>query len=67
MPQSDPSTERRCAVDLESLLVSLYVLMDDWWQERHHGEAEGKRRPVRPASFSVSEVLTLAILSQWPR
>ena len=51
-------------MDLESLLVSLYVLVDDWWREEH---PPGPRRPGRPPSLSPSEVLTLAILSQWPR
>jgi hypothetical protein len=48
-------------VDLESLLVSLYVLVDDWWQEEHPA---APRRLGRPPSFSSSEILTLAILSQ---
>jgi hypothetical protein len=51
-------------VDLDSFLVSLYVLVDDWWQA-DHGRAP--RRLGRPALLSDSEVLTLAILSQWPR
>lgn len=51
-------------MDLESLLVSLYVLVDDWWREEH---SQSLRRPGRPTSLSSSEVLTLAILSQWPR
>jgi hypothetical protein len=51
-------------VDLDSFLVSLYVLVDDWWRERHQ---PATRKPGRPASLSGSEVLTLAILAQWPR
>ncbi len=51
-------------MDLECLLVSLYVLVDDWWQEEH---PPAPRRPGRPPALSQSEVLTLAILSQWPR
>ena len=51
-------------MDLERLLVSLYVLVDDWWQEEH---PPTPRRPGRPPALSQSEVLTLAILSQWPR
>src|SRR3712207_8784070 len=51
-------------MDLESLLVSLYVLVDDWWEEEHPTPA---RRPGRPPSLSPSEVLTLAVVSQWPR
>jgi DDE family transposase len=51
-------------VDLESLLVSLYVLVDDWWQRTH---PPAPRKPGRPPSLSASEVLTLAVLSQWPR
>jgi hypothetical protein len=51
-------------VDLDSFLVSLYVLVDDWWRERYPPAA---RKPGRPALLSESEVLTLAILAQWPR
>jgi Transposase DDE domain len=51
-------------VDLETMLVSLYVLVDDWWERAH---PPSPRKPGRPPSLSASEVLTLAILSQWPR
>lgn len=51
-------------MDLETLLVSLYVLVDDWWRKRHPPAPRG---PGRPPSLSEEEVLTLAILSQWPR
>jgi hypothetical protein len=51
-------------MDLDSFLVSLYVLVDDWWQERH---PYSPRKPGRPALLSDPEVLTLAILAQWPR
>jgi hypothetical protein len=52
-------------VDLDSFLVSLYVLVDDRWKADHPSRAP--RKPGRPALLSESEVLTLAILSQWPR
>jgi hypothetical protein len=51
-------------MDLDSFLVSLYVLVDDWWKADH------ARRPPktgRPALLSDPEVITLAILAQWPR
>jgi hypothetical protein len=51
-------------MDLDSFLVSLYVLVDDWWQERH---PYSPRKPGRPALLSDPEVLTLAIFAQWPR
>lgn len=51
-------------MDLENFLVSLYVSVDDWWRELHESAVPG---PGRPASLSDGEVLTLAILSQWPR
>jgi hypothetical protein len=51
-------------VDLETLLVSLYYLVDEWWQRTH---ALAPRKPGRPPLLSPSEVLTLAILSHWPR
>jgi hypothetical protein len=51
-------------MDLDSFLVTLYVLVDDWWQEHHPSSA---RKPGRPALLSDPEVITLAILAQWPR
>jgi hypothetical protein len=51
-------------VDLDSFLVSLYVQIDDWWKADH---PSATRRPGRPALLSDPEVLTLAILAQWPR
>ena len=51
-------------MDLETLPISLYVQVDDWWQREH---SSTPRRPGRPPSLSGAEVLTLAILSQWPR
>ena len=35
-------------MDLDSFLVSLYILVDDWWQE-HHPSSVRKRKPGRPA------------------
>ena len=54
-------------MDLDSFLVSLYVLVDDWWQERHPSSAARKKKPGRPALLTDPEVITLAILAQWPR
>ena len=51
-------------MDLDSFLVSLYVQIDDWWKAKHPSAI---RRPGRPALLSDPEVLTLAILAQWPR
>lgn len=51
-------------MQLEDFLVSLYVLVDDWWQQNH---SPAPRGPGRPPSLSQSEVLTLAVLAQWPR
>ena len=49
---------------LDSFLVSLYVLVDDWWQVGH---GRAPRRPGRPALLTDPELITLAILAQWPR
>lgn len=46
------------------MLVSLYVLVDDWWERAHPASP---RKLGRPPSLSEAEVLTLAILAQWPR
>lgn len=51
-------------MDLDSFLVSLYVSVDDWWRASH---TSAPCRPGRPALLADSEVLTLAILAQWPR
>ena len=51
-------------MDLELLLVSIYVLVDEWWREKH---PPTPRKPGRPPSLTASEVLTLAVLAQWPR
>ena len=51
-------------LDLDSFLVSLYVLVDDWWKASRSCDTP---RPGRPALLADSEVLTLAILCQWPR
>ena len=51
-------------MDLDSFLTSLYVSIDDWWQAHHLLTA---RKLGRPALLADSEVLTLAILAQWPR
>src|SRR5215204_1211713 len=52
------------AMDLDSFLVSLYVLVDDWWKLDHASE---QPKTGRPALLSDPEVITLAILAQWPR
>jgi hypothetical protein len=52
-------------MDLETFLISLFVLVDDWVSDVR--PREPKRRPGRPTFLSDGEVLTLAILSQWPR
>lgn len=51
-------------MQLEDFLVSLYVLVDDWWQQSHLPVPRG---PGRLPSLSQSEVLTLTVLAQWPR
>src|ERR687889_2338750 len=51
-------------LDLDCFLVSLYVLVDDWWKLKHSSEPSGAGRP---ALLTDPEVITLAILAQWPR
>jgi Transposase DDE domain len=51
-------------LDLDSFLVSLYVLVDDWWKLNRSSEPP---KIGRPALLTDPEVLTLAILAQWPR
>jgi hypothetical protein len=52
-------------MDLDSFLVSLYVQIDDWWKLKR--SLEPPTKTGRPALLSDPEVLTLAILAQWPR
>ena len=51
-------------MDLDSFLVSLYVLTEDWWKATHSSDIPGAGRP---SLISEPEILTLAILAQWPR
>ena len=51
-------------LDLDSFLVSLYVLVDDWWKLEHSSKPP---RAGLPALLTDPEVITLAILAQWPR
>ena len=51
-------------MDLETFLVSLYVLVDDLLKAK---QQPSPPRVGRPARLSDAEVLTLAILAQWPR
>jgi Transposase DDE domain len=51
-------------MDLDSFLVSLYVQIEDWWKLKRSLEPP---KIGRPALLSDPEVLTLAILAQWPR
>jgi hypothetical protein len=53
-------------MDFDSFLVSLYVQIDDWWRAKHR-QSPRRRGPGRPSLLCDSEVLTLAILAQWPR
>jgi len=50
-------------LDLDSFLVLLYVLVDDWWKLEHSSEPP---RVGRPALLTDPEVIVLAILVQWP-
>lgn len=51
-------------MDLDSFLVSLYVLTENWRKAAHSPDAPGVGRP---SLISDAEILTLAILAQWPR
>jgi Transposase DDE domain len=51
-------------VDLDSFLVSLYVLTENWWKAIHSSDTP---TAGRPSLISDPEILTLAILAQWPR
>jgi hypothetical protein len=52
-------------MDLDSFLVSLYVLIEDWWKAAHY--FSNAPRVGRPSLISDAEILALAVLAQWPR
>jgi len=49
-------------LDLDTFIIIVYVLVDDWYREHL---APYKSNRGRPARLSDSEMLTLAILSEW--
>jgi hypothetical protein len=49
-------------LDLETFLITLYVLVDTFFKSQ-----PPRRRPGPAASLSVSEVVTLLLLGQWGR
>jgi hypothetical protein len=51
-------------MDLETFLISLYVIVDEWSKRNR---SRPPRRAGRPPLLSDPEVLALAILSHWPR
>ena len=57
------SSERRTnsMIDLETFLTTLYVLVDDFCK----AHVSVPILPGRPASLTISEVVTLSIFSQW--
>lgn len=50
-------------IDIDTFLTILYVMVDDFCKSQW----PGANRPGPAASLSVSEVVTLAIFSQWSR
>jgi hypothetical protein len=57
------SRQRRWQLARDAFLGAVYVLMDAWWQAPG---AAAPRGPGRPAPLRRSEVLTLAVVAQWP-
>lgn len=53
-------------MDLDALLTELYVIVDDWVATRPELQPP-TGRPGRRLHLSTSEVLTLALVQQWPR
>src|SRR5256885_10367459 len=47
------------SIDMVSLLTIIYVLVDDWYQEKGRGYMQGK--PGAKPEFSDSELLTLML------
>jgi hypothetical protein len=51
-------------MDLDSFLVAVDVIVDEWWQAH---DAVALQGPGRPATLSMSEVRTLAVAITFPR
>jgi hypothetical protein len=49
-------------IELDTLIVMIYVFVDDWYREHI---APVKPNRGRPCQFSDSEALTIAIVSEW--
>ncbi|MBI1259620.1 MAG: hypothetical protein GC204_19300 [Chloroflexi bacterium] len=49
-------------MDLDTLLTTVYVLVDDWYKQASVGE---KTAMGNPGQLSDSEVLTLGLVAQW--
>jgi hypothetical protein len=49
-------------IDLDTLIVMIYVFVDEWYQEYIQ---QRKSNRGRPAQCSDSEILALAIVSEW--
>lgn len=49
-------------VELETFIIRIYILVDQWYQQHM---APFKKQRGRPAQFSDSEALTLAVVASW--
>jgi hypothetical protein len=49
-------------LDLDTFIIMIYVFVEEWYQ-KHIAPIKPKRG--RPSEFSDSEMLTVAILSEW--
>jgi hypothetical protein len=51
------------SIDFESLLITIFVLVDDWYQLE--GKFQKGRSPGAKAEMSDSEILTLALIMDY--
>ena len=51
------------SIDLETLIVTIFVLVDDWYQKE--GKALKGKSPGAKAEMSDSEIMTLAIMMDY--
>jgi hypothetical protein len=49
-------------MELETLILTVYVWIDDWCKQQGIGE---RKRRGRPSRMSESEILTLGVVGQW--
>lgn len=51
------------SIDIETILTTIFVLVDDWYQS--NGKNSSNRKPGRRPTFTDSEIMTLMLASEY--